>query len=146
MVFLSILSYRTLVQWKTSFIFMIQALYDFGETIANAGTLLVGRASEIVDDYLDDGSVAITEQQSTISEGDVAVEEPKRELERSASEETPKKDVEVPESKKEEDTSEKSVQETEATEQEMSLQEQESKDSAEVVVGPNQSTETVSKS
>ena len=41
----------------------------------------MGRASEIVADYLDDGTVSITEQSSTISENTVVVEEPKKELE-----------------------------------------------------------------
>ena len=99
----------------------------------------MGRASEIVADYLDDGTVSITEQSSTISENTVVVEEPKKEL--------------VPNPKKEiiDNASEKPIPDSETSEQEKSVPEQtvveqEPKDNTEMNNEPVQSTEGVSES
>lgn len=113
----------------------------------------MGRASEIVADYLDDGTVSITEQSSTISENTVVVEEPKKELEGSTSTETPKKEIEVPNPKKEiiDNASEKPIPDSETSEQEKSVPEQtvveqEPKDNTEMNNEPVQSTEGMSES
>ncbi|KAK8794057.1 hypothetical protein WA171_003183, partial [Blastocystis sp. BT1] len=117
------------------------AVHNIGETAVDAGTLLVGRASEIVADYLDDGTVKNT----------VVVEEPKKELEGSTSTETPKKEIEVPNPKKEiiDNASEKPIPDSETSEQEKSVPEQtvveqEPKDNTEMNNEPVQSTEGVS--